>query len=299
MSSRNLGILQIILSGVCFGFLGIFGKTLYENGVVPGELLALRFVIAASISFVYLALVDRKILLLKGRQILSCALLGAGGYAVFSFCYFSALEGLSASLTVLLLYTYPVMVTVFAYLFLGETIARRHWIALPFALIGLIGLVWGDFTVDRAEYLFFGVMAAVLYSAYILLSARLLKGLSPKVTSPYIQLFAGLLLGSIYLTDTLRVEKIVLENWPVLLGISLICTIAAIGLFLAGLQKLKGWEVSVLSTTEPLTSILLATLLLGESLTLVQGISSVAVIFALIWVSIPVKLHSQGLEKSL
>lgn len=289
MNPRSLGILQIILSGICFGFLGIFGKTLYEKGVVPGELLALRFLIAAGLSFGYLTLRERGLLRLRTRDVLSCALLGAGGYAVFSFCFFTALKGLSASLTVLLLYTYPVMVALGAYLFFGERIARRHLIALPFAGFGLVGLVWGDFSIERAEYLVFGIAAAVFYAAYILLSSHLLKGVSAKITGPMIQLFAGFLLGAFYLTNWERTKTVVTENWPVLIAIAVVCSIAAIGLFLAGLQKLKGWEVSLLSTTEPLTGVLLATLFLSERLSPLQGLSAVSVIFALIWVSIPVR----------
>ena len=44
-----------------------------------------------------------------------CAVLGVLGYAVFSSCFFEALNGLSASLTVLLLYTYPVIVALGAW----------------------------------------------------------------------------------------------------------------------------------------------------------------------------------------
>ncbi|MBC7531219.1 MAG: EamA family transporter [Oligoflexus sp.] len=73
--------------------------------MVPGELLSLRFLLAALMTFAFLALRLPKRIRLSRRELLSCAILGVFGYAVFSFCFFTALTGLSASLTVLLLYT--------------------------------------------------------------------------------------------------------------------------------------------------------------------------------------------------
>lgn len=287
MSPRSLGIIEIVMSGVCFGFLGIFGKSLFEAGVLPGELLALRFSVAALLSFFIIAIRRPELFRLPLPKILACAGLGVFGYALFSFCFFSALRGLSASLTVLLLYTYPVLVAVGAYLFFGETIDRSKMLAFPFAAMGLVGLVWGDFSIDRAEFLLLGIASAVFYAIYILVSARFLKGVSPLISTPLIQLFAGLTLGSLYLNDWDRSRYLIQNHWLMVLALAVVCSIAAMGLFQAGLQKLKSWEVSILSITEPLTAVLLATVFLSERLGPVQGLSAISLIFALIWVSRP------------
>jgi drug/metabolite transporter (DMT)-like permease len=287
MNKRQLGIIQTIASGVCFGFLGLFGKWLYENNVKPGELLALRFLLAAAISFVFILLRFPKRLDLSLKEWLRCALLGVFGYALFSFCFFSALKGLSASLTVLLLYTFPVLVAIGGWIFFGEKIPKDHLPAIPLAGAGLLLLVWKDVSIDRAEYLVFGMAAAVFYAIYILVSSRWLKTVDPSVSTPCIQLFAGLTLGSIYLTDLSRTQSIIQQNWLVLSLVAIICSIAAMGLFLAGLQKLKSWEVSILSTTEPLTGVLVAMLLLSEKLSLLQWTGAIFIVSALIWTSRP------------
>ena len=103
LSSRKIGILQILLSGFCFGFLGIFGKAAYSRGLTPGEFLSLRYLIGAVMLFVALTIWRRSALQMSWRRALICLSLGVFGYAVFSSCYFVALQGLSASLTVLLL----------------------------------------------------------------------------------------------------------------------------------------------------------------------------------------------------
>ena len=111
---RRTGFSQIILSGICFGFLGFFGKKAYEMHITPGELLSLRYFISAIITLALILITNPKsILKLNTFQVVCSLLLGIFGYALFSSFYFMALTGLSASLTVLMLYTYPVMVTLF------------------------------------------------------------------------------------------------------------------------------------------------------------------------------------------
>src|SRR4051812_24019321 len=118
---RRLGFTQIILSGVCFGFLGFFGKKAFAMNISPGELLSLRYFISALITLLLIIITKPKSLLrLNTFQITCSLLLGIFGYALFSSFYFMALTGLSASLTVLMLYTYPVMVTLFSRIFLKE-----------------------------------------------------------------------------------------------------------------------------------------------------------------------------------
>lgn len=281
------GIIQILLSGFCFGFLGIFGKTAYEQGITPGELLSLRFLVGGLILLLFLFFTNRSSLLAPGRQLFAFAGLGVGGYAVFSSCYFTALQGLSASLTVLLLYTYPIIVSVGAWILFGEKIPKNRWLAIPLVCVGLLLLVWGEFQVENRVSLLYGIGSAVFYSAYILASSRLLKGVSPWVAVTYIQLFAGVALALLHFRNSERMIDLVINNWVVIISMALICSVIAMSLFLSGLQKLKNWEASILSTAEPITGIFLAAVLLGERLVASQWIGALAVIIAFIQISLP------------
>jgi drug/metabolite transporter (DMT)-like permease len=272
----------VVASGVGFGVLGVFGKAALRAGISSGENLSLRFLISA----VALFLLNPRALRLDGKTIARCAFLGIAGYAVFSSLYFAALEGLSASLTVLLLYTYPVIVTVIARLVLKQPLHRRNAIALPVVMCGLVFLVSADLSAKDPRYVVFGIGAAVLYSVYILVSSRVLAaGTSPIASVAWIQLFAGLALASLHLHDAGRVATIVRAGWPVLLGMALLCTAMPMVLFISGLQKLTSAEVSLLSTTEPVTGVALATILLGERLAPLQWLGAAVIVGALIYVA--------------
>lgn len=257
---RQLGIVQILLSGFCFGFLGLFGKTAYSQGLTPGEFLALRFLLAALLLGAWFLLRNPARLRI-GRGLAARAfLLGVFGYALFSTCYFTALSGLSVSLTVLLLYLYPVWVTLGARVFLGERLSPFHLVALPVALSGLALLLYGELQVRDPAALAFGVGASVFYSAYILASRKLLREVPPLSAAFFVMLGAGTILGLIHVRS--------LPGGPVLLVVaatSVVSTIAAISLFLAGLQKLSGAEASMLSLAEPCTAVAIGILVFGES----------------------------------
>jgi drug/metabolite transporter (DMT)-like permease len=288
LSQRNLGILQILLSGVCFGFLGIFGKTAYQHGMTPGELLSLRFFTAGCLVLGFLLIFQRhRLLRLRRHEVLWSIALGALGYAVFSGFYFLALTGLSASLTVLLLYLYPVMVPIGAWIFLDERVPRDKWFVLPMVMMGLVLLVAGELYVNNLSAFAYGVAAAFFYSIYILCSSRFLAGADTLASAGIMQFSAGLALALLSWRSSERFISVVSDLWLLILAMAIVCSIMAMTLFLAGLQKLRNWEVSVLSTAEPATGIAIAFLLLGETLSLQQLLGASLVLGAFIALAWP------------
>ena len=168
LSSRQKGFIQIILSGMCFATLGFFGKSAFQLNIKPGELLSLRYTLSAFLLGITILITKPKSLLLTRFQLISSLMLGIFGYALFSSFFFIALSGLSASLTVLLLYTYPAMVTLLSRFILKEYLGKKRAMALGLASIGMIGLVWGEFALSEPKYLLFGLSAAFFYSLYII-----------------------------------------------------------------------------------------------------------------------------------
>jgi drug/metabolite transporter, DME family len=289
---RQVGIIQILLSGFCFGFLGIFGKRAYELGLSPGEFLSLRFVLASIILAAYLAFRNPSLFRIAPGSLAKCCVLGVIGYAVFSSCFFYALNGLSASLTVLLLYTYPVIVSLGAWALFSERPARLELLALPIVMLGLALLVWGDMRVNSAASLLFGFGSAIFYSLYILASSRWLKGIHPLTTTLYIMSSAAIALSAL----NLRPARFPLpeEAWLVVGATALVATVMAMSLFLAGLQKLKNSEVSLLSTAEPITGVALATVFWGEALSAAQWLGGAFVIGGMLLVARATKVPTKA-----
>jgi DME family drug/metabolite transporter len=289
MSQKQVGYIQIILSGVFFGFLGLFGKTAFQKNIFPGELLGLRFLTSAILLGIFLAVFQKNAFKMSLKNSLISLSLGVFGYAVFSSCYFLALKGVSASLTVLLLYTYPVLVSIGAKFFFKEEIGPKGILALFLSTLGLIFLVWGEWEVSGAIYLAYGFASAFFYAIYILISRKVLEDISFMGSSFYVQLGAGLALCLINFKNLERPLGIITSNTPLIIGMAVVCSLFPLTLFLAGLQKVPPSQASILSTTEPISGVVIASVFLGERMGLIQIAGGLLVLAGMILVSMKSK----------
>lgn len=267
---------------MCFGSLGLFGKMAFKVFVGPGELLALRYSISAIFMGIVIIITNPKSFLLTRFQLISSLLLGVFGYALFSSLFFIALTGLSASLTVLLLYTYPVMVAVFSQYILKEHLGKKGVMALALASVGMIGLVWGELSISDPKFLLFGIGAAFFYSLYIMFSRKYLSDVPAMPSSFYVQLGAGAILSIINFHNLERPVSIVTNHPVLVIGMAIICSFMAMTLFLAGLRRITSSETSILSTTEPLFGVLIAAIVLEEKLTNIQISGGILILIAMV-----------------
>lgn len=285
LNSRQIGFIQIILSGACFGALGFFGKKAFENNIAPGELLALRYSISALMTGLIILITKPKSLLINRFHLISSISLGIFGYALFSSLFFMALQGLSASLSVLLLYTYPVMVAVLSQFILKEHLGKLGVYALIIVTLGIVGLVWGEWAISQPEFLLYGIGSAFFYALYIMYSRKYLSDIPAMPSSFYVQLGAGAILTLIHFQNLARPLNILSHHFVLILSMAIICSLMAMTLFLAGLRRLTSSETSILSTTEPLFGVLIAALFLGEKLALIQFIGGAFILIGMILIA--------------
>ncbi|MES2048415.1 MAG: DMT family transporter, partial [Pseudomonadota bacterium] len=109
--SHHRAVVLVILSTLGFGSMGLFANIAYASGVTPSSLLALRFVLA---SVFLLPLVWLKGWRLPRAGNLAGYILMGTLYTAQSQSYFNALLYASSGLVALLVYVYPVLVTVLA-----------------------------------------------------------------------------------------------------------------------------------------------------------------------------------------
>jgi drug/metabolite transporter (DMT)-like permease len=259
-----MGQLFCLASALCFGSMAIFGRFAAEAGVDTPTLLLLRFSIAGAVLWVILAV--RRQRLPRGRDLLVLVGMGAIGYAGQAFSYFSALEHASAGLVALLLYLHPVLVALVARLVLKHPLAPIQLVAIAMAIVGSAFTV-GNATDGSPLGVCFGIAAAAIYAVYILVGSRLSKAVTPTASTTVVVTSAAAVFAAGALARGVRLPGTAV-GWGAVLAIALICTVAAVGLFLAGLERLGPVRASIYSTVEPAFTIVLAVIVLGEELTL-------------------------------
>jgi drug/metabolite transporter (DMT)-like permease len=277
-----LGAALCAASAASFGAMAVFGKLAYEAGVGVLTLLVLRFVMAALL-LAAISARRRRSHFPRGRVLVAALALGSIGYAAQSALFFAALARIDASLIALLLYLFPALVTLGA-----VALGRDRLDAVRVASIALafIGLVLVLFVGEPAELDALGVAlaisAALVYTAYILASETVLADAEP------LSLAALVCAGAAATFTVAGVASGELRTdfdplgWVWLGGIVVICTVAAIVLFFAGIQHVGPSRASIISTVEPLVTVMLAFVVFGESLSPVQLLGGALVLSSVV-----------------
>jgi drug/metabolite transporter (DMT)-like permease len=264
------GTLLCLASGASFGTMAIFGKLAYGDGATVGTLLSVRFALAAVLFWALLAAggAAREARSLRRRDLVAGLALGACGYSLQSGLFFAALQRIDASLLSLLIYTFPAIVAAAAVALGRERLDGRRLVALALALGGLVLVVAGAGTgaLDPLG-VGLGLAAALVYSAYILVSDGVAGRVSPRLLAALVCTGAAVTLsaGSAVLGD-LRPGALTAAGWGWLACLAVVSTVASIGLFFAGLRRVGPTTASILATVEPLVTVVLAFLAFGETL---------------------------------
>lgn len=258
---RFIGILLIAVSAASFGTLAIFGKFAYADGMDVFTVLFLRFGLSAS--FMTLILILRREPFPRGQILLQLIGMGALGYAGQSFLYMTAIQYASAGLVALLLYLYPFFVALLSMVFLREKLTRVKTAALILALAG------AAFTAGPLGGQFIGalmaVAAALIYSIYIIVGANVMKRVSAVQSSTVIFASAGAVYGLLALINGVNLPESA-SGWLAVTGIIFLSTIVPVTAFLAGLERIGPTNAAMLSTLEPIVTVLLAAWLFDEKL---------------------------------
>jgi drug/metabolite transporter (DMT)-like permease len=271
---RSSGTLLCLGSGAAFGAMAVFGKLAYGDGATVGTLLSVRFLLAAALFWILVLArgAARELRSLGRRDVVVGLALGACGYAIQAGCYFAALDRIDASLLSLLLYTFPAIVAVAAIVLGRERVNGRRLVALCLASGGLALVVAGA-GVGAIDPLgaALALGAAVVYSAYILVSEGIAARVRPTVLSALVCTGAAVALtASSALLGELRPGELTVAGWGWLACLAVVSTVAAISLFFAGLRRAGPTTASILATVEPVVTVVLAFLVFGETLGPVQ-----------------------------
>ena len=274
-NDRLLGTGLALVSAASFGVMPVLTKVVYRDGAEPVGVLAVRFLLAA---VVLLALARvRGEALPRGRTLAVLVALGGLGYVGMSLCYFFALERISAGLTALLLYFYPALVVLLGAVVLRDRPRPAALVCVALATVGTV-LTIGPVEGGQALGVALGLGSALVYATYILVSSRV-RGVGPFATSAVVLSSGAVVLGVLAAATRPQLPGEP-GPWLALVGVALIGTVVAVTAFFAALSLLGPADTAVISTVEPVVSIGVAGLVLGEVLGPVQVAGGVLVLLA-------------------
>ncbi|HEY5739916.1 MAG TPA: DMT family transporter [Gammaproteobacteria bacterium] len=272
LSERHRGMAFALLTACGLGAITTQAKLFYADGGNALTLMLARF-IASVVVFGLLLAVGRRGFGIEPRLRLPLLALGLV-WPGATICYLLAVETISVSLAVLIFYFYPLLVLVYALL-------RRQLAASP-ALLGLflgaflglyLALAGGAITFNTIGG-GFAVLASVGAAFTFVCGARVAPAMSPLLMTFWINA-AGLLLILPLMPGSFSLPAA--GGWLAAGLATLLYLVAILSQFQA-LARLPAARAAFLLNLEPVVSILLAGIVLGEVLTPTQWIGVVLVV---------------------
>jgi len=284
---KKIGILLTAISAACFGFLPIFASLAYRNGGNGVTVIAVRFLCAAAILWI-IVLLKQKEYKIEKNKIIQLFMLGTFGYISTTAAYFSALNYISAPLVALLFYTNPLIVCILSYFILKEAISINKAIALILSLLGLVLIV--GFSVGGIDIsgVLLALLAALLYSGYIIASGKIVTGIDPVVATTYVASSCAIV-TLIYGLITSSFGQINPHILLYSLLMAVFSTVIAILFFFEGIKRIGASQAAIISTVEPMVTVLMSALVLGDRMSLPQLLGGALIVAGIFILQRPAK----------
>lgn len=298
MDTKTFSKIEILISGLLFGTIPIFSIFLHRFEVSSFQQVFFRLIISVLI-LLCIMLTFAKYELFRLKKSDFHIFIWFGFFIVMShLTYISSLSlGIAASEAVFLTYTQPFFVIILSKFILNEKITLTRFLSAILSIVGaaMILQVWMINTIEYKLLIgyFLAILNGLFYASYII-SGRYV-GIKKKynfVATTFWSFVSALmwLLLSWYLLKLIITDKEILSfttmlpsnAWIFLVGLSVISTFLPYILLNKGLVQVKASQAGILLLVEPISVVLMSSLILYESLSFWQIIGAILILFSVI-----------------
>ena len=278
-----MGVGLLLLSALGFSINMLFANMAYKDGIDVHTTNAMRHLAAVVLLFLFQKIRGKKLGLLPRERYISLAL----GISVFAMGlgYLGATQYIPISLAVLLFYTFPVFVAVIARFTENESITAIRLIAIIIAFIGL-GLAMEVHSLTNLNWqgVAFGFLSSLGCTTFVIVNSRSMRTADPQAVNFHC-LAGGTVLFVVLLLITGGPAKFVTQAGWIKLCVSSLTLGVGYVTFFAGLEIIGPFNTSMLMNVEPVLTVILAAILLGERLSSVQLLGAGLVIAGIILIT--------------
>jgi drug/metabolite transporter (DMT)-like permease len=257
------GIIYSIISAICLGTVAIFVKTGLAMGMVPMQIIQYRFTFGGIILFTWICLTRPELLKIRPQGLLKAAVLGIGIYPFQSYFFIKALQYIPAATTSLIFYIYPLVTTLIAVVFLGLRPSRIVYQSL-LLILGGCGLIFYHAFAQAIDIrgVWYALACMGTFSVYLTMVQLFTRHDEAKRLSLWVILFMAIVFSC--LSSPLTILDQPFKGWVVAIGLGLVPSALAISLLYRAIESIGSAYTAMFSTIEPVTTVLLAAVILGE-----------------------------------
>ncbi|MCJ7696007.1 MAG: DMT family transporter [Anaerolineaceae bacterium] len=281
MKNKSIGLILMLTSGLTFAIATILIRSIQTyTTITAANIAAIRFIIATPI--MWLLFFKTGIKPLANRKRLQFILLGFV-FSVASFSAVFAIDRISSSLFVIILFTYPSLVVIYSVL-AKKPIPWLTPLALPLSLIGLVLAVSpfnGGLKIDTLGFLI-TLLNSVALASYFILSSRLFEKQDSRMQGSLWVFIGSLIIGILVIPfASFRLPANPLEWW-LIIGYATLGTIIPIVTANVGINLLGAAQASMTNVIQPIATVLLSVLIFSDVMNFSQILGSILVIGSVI-----------------
>lgn len=297
MGNKFKGILSIIIAAIIFGLMPLFARYIFANGGNPISLVFYRSFLAIPALF----LINKKKKIdfkICREQIIKLTLLSIFGYSATAILLYLSYNYISTGLATTIHFIYPILVTLACVILYKEKISIFKILSVILSTIGIY-LFLNDIGGLNALGIGLSLLSGATFAFYIVYfdKSGLGKMNTFKVTY-YLSIISSVLIFIFSLITKTFTIKITLYGWLFMIGFSHAVTIVAVTLFQYGITMIGSQNASIISTFEPITSVIVGVLIFNEDFNVKILIGCIVILLAVVILSFE-KQKEENLETNL
>lgn len=284
---KSLGYFAVVFSAVIFGVVPLLVRIIYSQGGNPFSVIFYRLFLPLPVLYIILKKFgDLSISRDEFKEVLVVSLLG---YGLTGVLLFSAYDHLSTGAVTILHFTYPIFVV------LGDTFIfkeRPSWIKILCIFLCISGVVLftQDIALDGYLGFFLALSSGLSYAFYMVYVERTsLRTMNPFKLTFYMGLVSSFfILGLILVKGDLALDLGVL-GWGVSFLMAGLTSLVGVSFFNYGIQTIGSQNASILSSFEPITSLLVGITVFSEPFSLRIGLGCLLILSSVVITAISEK----------
>ncbi len=277
--NRVKGILLTVFAATSFGFIPLFAKIAFANGLNPYTFSLFRSLFA-SIGLFILLKIGKIDYTLKKEQYKTLFKASLIGYSLAMLTLSLSYNYMSTGLATTIHFFYPVVVMAGSIFFYNEKIDKRKIFSLILSLAGMYFLVSFDSLGSTSiTGVLLSLFSGFFYAHYILIVAHgNIIEINSFVLIFYISLFNSYLLFAISIFMGKLEISYTFKGIVSTILVALIANLIGMVSFKAGIKSIGPSTAAILSTFEPITSLILGILIFREILSWYHIVGSILII---------------------
>ena len=256
MNTRVKGFIYLLLSAVYFGFMPLLVKVICADGSTIVGALFLRFALAIIPLYIYLKVrkVPMELSVEEGKKILCVTVFG---YGITALLLYSAYDYMPSGMATVIHFGYPVFVLLGSLIFLRRRVPKLKIVCVGLCMIGIFLSYAGSGGEAKPMGFVFALISGMTYAFYILyLEVGGLQDIPAMKMIFYMNIVGSIM---VFLIGKAWIAAFVLSLGAAFIGV---------GFFQYGVQYVGAQDAAILSTFEPVTSMIVGILVLHESASL-------------------------------